>query len=141
MAGRKYSLVPLLLWGTTFDRGASPYQDFDVLVKIRNDLVHYKMQAYTLGEGPAYFKQLSDRGLLLTSGKAAAPYIWLHNMSNSKAALWAYNTACRMAKKLMEFADEATRQMWQGMLENFAEVPDDYWKSIVTTSNGTSPEK
>jgi len=39
---RKYYLLPLLLWGRTFDRGAPPYQDFEILIRLRNSLVHYK---------------------------------------------------------------------------------------------------
>lgn len=65
----KYYLLPLLLWGRTFDRGVQPYQDFDMLIRLRNALVHYKMKSFDGSETPKYFKWLREKGLLITSGK------------------------------------------------------------------------
>lgn len=38
----KSLLIPKLLLGTTFDKSAPPYQDFQHLVSIRNSIVHFK---------------------------------------------------------------------------------------------------
>lgn len=138
---RKYYLLPLLLWGRTFDRGAQPYQDFDILMRLRNALVHYKMKSFAGSETPKYFQWLRDKGLLITTGKLDADYAWLHQLSNSKAALWAYNTTCQMANKLIEFGDETTKTLWRGMLDNFQEIPDQYWRSLIPSSKPTSKKK
>src|SRR6185295_19235654 len=34
-----------LLFGWTLTKGKQPYQDFDMLVSVRNDIVHYKNDA------------------------------------------------------------------------------------------------
>lgn len=40
----KVLVVPKLLFGKTFSRGEQPYQDFVMLVDVRNDIVHYSME-------------------------------------------------------------------------------------------------
>jgi hypothetical protein len=131
---KKYYLLPLLLWGKTYERGVQPYQEFEMLVRIRNDLIHYKMRRYHRGDEPQYFKILSERGALLVSPHPDADFAWVMKILTSKGALWAYNTACRMAKRLIELADEQTQMVWRPMLGNFKEIPDDYWRKLVGKS-------
>src|SRR5262245_2080548 len=50
---QKYILVPSLFRQKTFEKGAMPYKDFDVLVRLRNDVIHYKM-----GTRPSYLPRL-----------------------------------------------------------------------------------
>lgn len=131
---KKYYLLPLLLWGKTYKRGTQPYQDFEMLVRIRNDLIHYKMRSYHRGNEPKYFRILSERGALLVSPHPDADFAWIMKILTSKGALWAYNTACRMAKGLIELADEQTQTLWSPILGSFQEIPDDYWKKIIEES-------
>lgn len=126
----KYRIVPCLLWGNTFDRGSQPYQDFNILVNIRNELVHYKMKAYKIGDMPKCVRPLFERGMLLTPANKEVYSLWVDEVSCSKAALWAHNTACRMANRLIEMADDKTRQQW-GDGKGFSEIPEDYWKTIL----------
>lgn len=112
----KYYLTPQLLWGKTFDRGAEPYQSFNMLVTLRNYLIHYKMKGC---DEKNFFKYLKTNKLIINT---ATHMVDVDAMSNTKAALWAYNTACHTAYKLMEFADENTKKLWCNMLSNFQEI-------------------
>ena len=129
---RKYVLVPLVLWGTTFQCSRQPFQDFDCLVRVRNDLIHYKMPFYPSGHGPKYLRHLETNKLLLESD-GPSRFGWVENLSSAKVALWAHNTACRMAKELMVMAD-AVGRAWGDLAENFREIPPDYWKTIAEGS-------
>ena len=40
----KFLLAKNILTGTPFDKGKSPYQDFDLLLKVRNALVHFRSE-------------------------------------------------------------------------------------------------
>ncbi len=138
---KKYYLLPLLLWGKTYERGARPYQDFEMLIRIRNDLIHYKMRHYHRDNEPKYFKILSERDALLSSPHPDADFAWVFKIFNSKGALWAYNTACRMAKELLRLADQQTQGVWSQMVDiNFREIPGDYWKRIIEESTNLSKE-
>ena len=130
---RKYVLVPLVLWGRTFDGSRQPFQDFECLVRVRNDLIHYKMPFFPSGHGPKYLRHLGTNKLLLESGGPSC-FGWVENLSSAKVALWAHNTACRMAKELMVMAD-AVGRAWGDRAENFGEISPDYWKSIVEGSS------
>ena len=39
----KVLLIPQLAYAHTLDKGAQPYQDMALLIKLRNEIVHYKM--------------------------------------------------------------------------------------------------
>lgn len=132
---KKYYLLPLLLWGKTYEREVRPYQDFEMLVRIRNDLIHYKMRGYQRGKEPKYFNVLAARGALLTSPHSDADFAWVFKIFNSKGALWAYNTTCQMAKELLKLADQQTQGFWSQTVDiNFREIPDDYWRKVVEES-------
>ena len=38
----KWLFLPKMIGGDTFDQGAEPFQSFSILIKYRNELVHYK---------------------------------------------------------------------------------------------------
>jgi hypothetical protein len=126
----KYHVVPYLLWGNTFNRGSQPYQDFRTLVNIRNELVHYKMKPYECGDMPECVMPLLQRGILLTPANAKVRCLWVSDISCSKTALWAHNTACRMANSLIEMADDENRNLW-GDGKRFSEIPEEYWKALL----------
>ena len=133
---RKYVLVPQLAWGQTYDPGVQPYQDFEMLVRLRNDLVHYKMKFYSHGQEPGYAKTLSQRGLLLLPKPPdlQARFPWPTELLTSKAALWAHNTACRMVRSFIAMADEETTELHGSLANKFREIPLDYWKTILEAS-------
>ena len=120
---QKYSELPARLWGQKLDESCPPYQDFYHLVKIRNDVVHYRMEASKFTKD--YLQYLKDRSVLLgTPGQFGFGY--LDPVLNTKAAEWAYNTACRVAKQLIELAQDETKPFIKENLKdlrsNFQEI-------------------
>lgn len=112
---RKYYYFPLLYWDKTFNKAEYPYSDFNVLVKIRNCLVHYKMDSE---EEKKYFKFMNNKKLLIPLNA------FTQKISNRKSALWAFNTTSKMAHKLIELSDKRTQILWGSMLSNFNEIDE-----------------
>ena len=85
----KLVLVPHLLFGKTFDRGQRPYQDLSLLVRVRNEFVHYKMSDLA----PKFVGELQAKGVALRAPRAreGADYIWLHQLCSTEGIRWAHN--------------------------------------------------
>jgi hypothetical protein len=121
---QKCSELPIKLWGKELDKSRPPYQDFYHLVKIRNEITHYRMEPSKFAKD--YLQYLGDRKVLLgTPGQFGFGH--LDPVLNTKAAKWAYNTACRVAKQLIELAQDETKPFIKENLNdlrpNFQEVP------------------
>ena len=119
----KCSELPVKLWGKALDKSRPPYQDFYHLVKIRNEITHYRMEPSKFAKD--YLQCLSDRKVLLgTPGQFGFGH--LDPVLNTKAAEWAYNTACRIAKQLIELAQEEAKPFIKENLNdlrpNFQEI-------------------
>lgn len=97
----KLVVVPRLLFGRSFDRGAQPFQDFALLIKVRNTVVHFTMEM----KPPSYIRILSERGIALTAVAApeGADYAWPHKLSSTEGIRWAHNSTCRIIAALVEF--------------------------------------
>lgn len=96
-------LVAKLHFGATVNRGEQPYQDFALLLKIRNALVHYKMD----GHMPSFFRASQINQLMLpsarperTGGSPQMPWVWA--ISTTEGIRWAYNTAVAMIRYLID---------------------------------------
>ena len=48
----KYALLPKIFWGQSFEIEKPPYQDFRMLIELRNAHVHYKMKELRTHETP-----------------------------------------------------------------------------------------
>jgi len=126
--GMKLILVPQLLFGKSFPRDAPPYQDMALLIRIRNDLVHYKMGSTP----PKYIKPLAERGIILTAPSAEegfdADFLWPSKLSCSEGVRWAHNTACETVEALVKFIPEdiKTKFMLLKLSENFEPIPVSY---------------
>ena len=120
----KCSELPLKLWGKKLDMSRPPYQDFYHLVKIRNDIIHYQMDSSKYAKD--YLQYLGNRNVLI-GPPGSFGFGHLDPILNTKAARWAYNTACRMARQLIEMAqDETTPFIKENLFElrsNFEEIP------------------
>ena len=114
----KLLLVPQLLFGTTFDRAAQPYQDFDLLLRVRNDFVHYKMYR----SPPKYVKALEQRSIALSTGRKEADYAWVHKLSSSEGIRWAHNTACRVVQALAQMIPDKQRDILAPLARDFVEI-------------------
>ena len=60
---KKLVLVPQLLFGASFDPHAQPYQGMSLLIKLRNEIVHYKMSVTP----PKLLRDLDQRGISLVA--------------------------------------------------------------------------
>jgi len=126
---KKVLLVPVLLWNRTFDRGSDPFQSFDVLVRLRNDCVHYKWSS-SLIRGTAYLRDLESKGVLLP-GKAGFKF---YSLMTAKGALWAHNTVCRLVNRAAELG-EYDRRIFGLRYEAFKEISANYWREYMETRN------
>lgn len=132
---QKYDSLPQIFWAQTFEINRPPYQDFNMLIELRNAHVHYKMEELGTHETPKYLSYLRGKNLLYANDKPDDYFIPTPQYCNSKAALWAYNTACQMATGLIELSDAKTKNFWQPVvLSNFREIPELYWRSLVSSS-------
>jgi hypothetical protein len=91
----KVRLLPSIAAMKPLARGAQPYQDMATLVKIRNDLVHYKMGLRI----PPYVRDLQQRGIALER-KETALFAWTDAISTVEGIRWAHNTACAVIRAL-----------------------------------------
>ena len=98
--GLKYLIASQTLSGTSFDKGTNPYQDFAILITLRNDLMHLKPRDTFLEKQgsplqihpPKYIKALQQRGLARTPKKDVG-MSWLNILQTLEMAVWACDTA------------------------------------------------
>ena len=96
---KKTFLIPLLLFGKTFDKSTSPFQDFDILVKIRNHATHNFMQ-----ESPDKpMAALESKGLLLEPRHPSEAQVltWSEHIQSLEVIRWCINTLAGMSKALV----------------------------------------
>jgi hypothetical protein len=117
----KLVLVPQLLFGESFERGAQPYQDMALLVKVRNDLVHFKMPFTP----PKYLHSLGVRRIALVAHNSeGADYPWPSKLNCSEGIRWAHNTACETVHRLVSFAGENSDHPLLSAVSNFSLIPE-----------------
>lgn len=117
----KWRIVPQLLWQSSFDITRSPWQDFDVLIKLRNDFLHYKGEYRDVGWIPNYLSHI--RHLLspvIQGGETSilqASSDWIDRLCNIQVAKWAFNTGIKMINQFLEFADEDSKSQYSWLME------------------------
>ena len=101
----KWLLVSRLLFGRTFDSGREPFQSFRLLVKLRNELVHYKPAFQTGDNMPSFATGLESK---FAFSRPAVPEAfaemgvtrvledWQTIILNAACARWACLTARKM---------------------------------------------
>ena len=105
----KYDAARKILTGRAFDHGAAPFQDFNDLIKLRNDLVHplHQDRTTTLGHTePAspVVRDLQRRGRTRTRGRRGDPMggmSWLSEIYCGRMAAWAHKAACDVIAELI----------------------------------------
>ncbi len=122
---QKYSEIPVKLWGKELVKSCPPYQDFYHLVKIRNEITHYRMEPSKFAK--EYVRHLRDRKVLIETSGVTFGLGHLDPVLSTKAAKWAYNTACSVSKQFIELAQEDTtpfiKESLKDMRSNFQEIP------------------
>ncbi len=99
----KLILIPQLLLNRTFATDKPPYQDMKTLIKLRNELIHYKM-AFT---EPNFIKDLKQKKIALDDVGTT----WTHNVSSLRGIFWAHNTICATIQEIISFATLETHPL------------------------------
>ncbi len=120
--GLKLILVPHLAFGRTLAKDKQPYQDMVLLIRLRNELVHYKMGA----KPPKPVTVLAQRGIVARvpreQEKAGGPLPWADRVSTLEGILWAHNVACATVAALLDLMPKEKRVLWDAFQHNFLEI-------------------
>ena len=96
----KIILVAQLLFGRSLDPGRQPMQDFVLLLKLRNEIVHYKT-----GAPPKFLNDFVVRGIAIGSeAKKRHPelaQVLAWDMGCTEGIRWAHNTCVLMVHELV----------------------------------------
>lgn len=92
----KIVIIAELLLRASLRRAEAPLQDFDSLVKIRNEIVHYKNQTTT----PKPVAELARRGIALVPPVEGLTQPWIWLVQCTEGIRWAHNTACKVVRAL-----------------------------------------
>lgn len=106
----KFVWASICLKNVPYDKGSKPFQDFSVLVRLRNQLIHPNIEGW-LGYLDSEMEPLLDHKRLhreLSSRKLILPSVVPEHMSlvdlisTRSTARWAYNTAVAMIQSVLE---------------------------------------
>jgi hypothetical protein len=90
----KYLLASILLPNASLSVEKEPYQDFNKLIRVRNDFVHPRAQT----EAPKYFKTFVDRGWAYNKDTDEIKLVgWMNQLRTPQVAQW----ACRAAHNII----------------------------------------
>jgi hypothetical protein len=126
----KFALANWILSKRKFDRGVQPYQDFSLLVRLRNDLVHFKVNDVFEEDGPEGLKngaaplgnthrnlinRFSDKNILADnmSGKKVS---WTALVRTKAVAEWSCRTAAYM---ITDFCTKVPRSYRSWFISRF----------------------
>ena len=101
----KFTFANWILAGKQLDRGAQPYQDFALLMRLRNDLVHFKAgDAFELNQTPEEIhKNLISRFKhknILADDMQQMILSWTYIIETKALAEWSCRTAASMVSEL-----------------------------------------
>jgi hypothetical protein len=94
----KYQMSLLLCGAEKLDEGRNPYQDANNLVRLRNDLVHFKPATTLYKEGQDLERKLASRFPSNRAISKEAQLVWFpSHCLGSGCAAWARDTAIALA--------------------------------------------
>lgn len=121
--GLKLILLPRLAFGSTLSTDKQPYQDMALLIRLRNELVHYKMGA----KPPKPVRVLAQRGIAIPvpaeQEESGGPHPWADRVSTLEGIRWANNTACAAVSALVELIPPEKRRPAADLAANFEPIP------------------
>jgi hypothetical protein len=103
----KVQVVYYIFKRQRLDKGRLPYQDFDLLIKIRNALVHKKPEKWSMVTDEESFKphklvkRLVDRQVIPPPSQEAPPQLFIP-LCSQDVAEWAYNVVIEMIHLLTD---------------------------------------
>ena len=104
----KVQLLSVALCGVQLDQGIQPYQDFDLLLTIRNAIAHQRPERLSdtggaPAEGQHVLKRLAARGLLSSLPSADTIHMTFGEITEPAVANWALDTALHMVRMVGGF--------------------------------------
>lgn len=95
--------APRIHFGRTFVEAEQPYRDVDSLIKIKDSLVHYHMEATI----PQRVEDLERRGIAIRTPDAS----WTTWIQTTEGIRWAHNAACSTVREIIAFADQGSHPL------------------------------
>ena len=124
----KIELAFLTFTGKMPEQGAQPYQDLDLLLKLRNLLVHARPETVSYGgrpegvELPKIVRSFAGRGIIPMPA-ADSNMGWREYVIVQPVAAWAFNTVLQVMKWLAQACPhESIRLVWNLRAEEFSEL-------------------
>jgi hypothetical protein len=93
--------LPLIAFGKTYDKGGMPFQDFKIMVSIRNAVTHNSLES----SPEIAVEALKNKGLILEQNPDFPPRMqsWDDDVSTIEVIRWCINTISKMEEELMKF--------------------------------------
>ena len=130
----KAQVLAIGLSGQPMNTGAQPFQDFGLLISLRNVLVHQRPEQVSFPLPPddadptfpdkhlsKLVKALADRDLVprpIPRGEVLSSSI-----ARARVAIWSFNVATRVARHLFDLMDEGfTKQVALMSVDEFSEI-------------------
>jgi hypothetical protein len=102
---KKFDRARAIFAGTPYEKEANPYQDFSLLIDLRNDILHLKGSSKIVEflpmklEHPPIIDCLRPKGILAEFPQDGAD--WMMLISTPAAAKWACNVAFEMVQGIL----------------------------------------
>ncbi|ATC63448.1 hypothetical protein CMV30_05490 [Nibricoccus aquaticus] len=119
----KLIVVSHLLFGSSFREGVAPFQDFSTLVRIRNDVTHWKMDFAE----PKYLPPLVQRGIAIShpdSKSGHGDYPWPSKLSTLQGIRWAHNVACQILRALHQLVPAEKQTEFDFLIAGAEEISE-----------------
>jgi hypothetical protein len=114
--------VPRAVVGRSLNRGQQPHQDMRLLIKLRNELVHYKMKE----KPPTAVGVLARRNIVFRvppEQEMGGPHPWADRVSTLEGIRWAHNTVCETAAALLNLIPNERCAHVEFLRYNFQKIP------------------
>jgi hypothetical protein len=103
----KFLVAKWVFAGESYNKGIFPYQDFHLLIALRNTLAHIEglditkttLAGEVIAEQPSILEKLLPKKILAAP---TTPDLWLPRIATLETARWACNTATAMYRSLVE---------------------------------------
>ncbi len=120
----KYLAAKAILTGKPCDKGGRPYQDFKLLFKVRNALVHMKPEAMppTEAEGSSIPPLVKELGLRAEVDMGTCTRLsWMDRIATRSVARWACNAAPDMVHSIrLGLQNQAQSELSEVILSTLA---------------------
>lgn len=127
-ARRKYITAKTILPGESYDKGAQPFQDLDLLFSLRDHIIHLKPEKITQ-EPHKLVRRLRAMRLCVDE----EPHVrssWLSQVCTRGVARWACNVVARMAASICESLSQGEENVAAGTefvtlaMSRFSRIPE-----------------